>query len=568
MAAELHPKQDRGADPVRIGIAVAGSSLAGWQRQVVERIAAEPQLEIALVIVAAPRGGGFAAAGWRFIDGFEGALARRVLGRLLRGKGIPAEALDTRAVPVAELPALKNVHILEAPTEASALRAHNLDVIVALDPVAITEHTSAAARHGVWSMSTANGPAGGSIPLGFWEVYRNEPVADVRIVAAASPERVIASGGYGTFRWSWSLNSVLLARRAAWLLVDALRRLPPREGAPVSNAHSWRAAGSTPNTPGTVRGLVALTLCYWRVLSEALRRSLSDERWRLLLVEATRDGRPARPPRVIEPPPHAYWADPFVVRRDGTSFIFFEEYLYAEARGVISYIAIADSELREPVLRPTSHRVLDDGHHLSYPFLFRHAGELYMIPESSAVGRVDLWRCSEFPGEWRRERTLIADVSAADTSLLNWNGRWWLFTNIDRSAAADHRSELHVFFSDDPIQGQWTPHPLNPVVVDARSARMAGGFLATEEGQPVRCCQVQGRRYGEEIAYRLVEELSETRYVERPIDWPGGMVSDPGARHHHVALGDGMIVADECQETSKLRRIFKARTRQTGERIL
>jgi hypothetical protein len=85
---------------------------------------------------------------------------------------------------------------------------------------------------------------------------------------------------------------------------------------------------------------------------------------------------------------------------------------------------------------------------------------------------------------------------------------------------------------------------------------MAGGFLTTEEGRPVRCCQVQGRRYGEEIAYHRIEELSETRYAERAIDWPGGMVSDPGARHHHVALGDGMIVADECQETSKLRRIF------------
>jgi hypothetical protein len=304
------------------------------------------------------------------------------------------------------------------------------------------------------------------------------------------------------------------------------------------------------------------------VLSEALRRSLSDERWRLLLVEATQDGRPARAPRVIEPPPHSYWADPFVVRSGTTSYVFFEEYLYGEARGVISYIEIADSELHKPVLRPSSHRVLDDGRHLSYPFLFRHSGELYMIPESSAVGRVDLWRCSELPGVWRRERTLIENVSAADTSLLNWNGRWWLFTNIDRSGVADHRSELHVYFSDDPIQGQWTPHPFNPVVVDARSARMAGGFLATEEGRPVRCCQVQGRRYGEEIAYRLVEDLSETRYVERAIDWPGGMVSDPAARHHHVAQGDGMIVADECQETSKLRRIFRARTRQTGERNL
>ena len=291
--------------------------------------------------------------------------------------------------------------------------AHNLEVIVALDAGAVTGDMSGAARHGVWLLSTSGGPAGASMPLGFWEVFRNEPVADVRIAAAGSLERVITSGSYGTFRWSWSLNSVLLARRAAWLLVDALRRLPPH-AAPVAEAHPQPTAGTVPDTPGVGRGLVALTLCYWRVLSEALRRSLSDERWRLLLVEATQDGRPARAPRVIEPPPHSYWADPFVVRRGTTSYVFFEEYLYGERRGVISYIEVPDGELDNPVLRPTSHRVLDDGHHLSYPFLFRHSGELYMIPESSAVGRVDLWRCSELPGVWRRERTLIEDVSAAD----------------------------------------------------------------------------------------------------------------------------------------------------------
>ena len=176
MAAELHPKQNRGADPLRIGIAVAGSSLAGWQRQVVERIAAEPQLEIVLVIDAAPHGEGSAAAGWRLIDGIERALAQRVLGRLLRGKGIAAQALDTGLVARGDLPALRNVRCVGSRIDDVSLRAHDLDVIVALDPAAVTEDMSAAARHGVWSVSTANGPAGGSIPLGFWEVYRNEPV--------------------------------------------------------------------------------------------------------------------------------------------------------------------------------------------------------------------------------------------------------------------------------------------------------------------------------------------------------------------------------------------------------
>ena len=34
-----------------------------------------------------------------------------------------------------------------------------------------------------------------------------------------------------------------------------------------------------------------------------------------------------------------------MVRRGKTSYVFFEEYLYGEARGVISYIEVPDGEL-------------------------------------------------------------------------------------------------------------------------------------------------------------------------------------------------------------------------------
>jgi hypothetical protein len=135
-----------------------------------------------------------------------------------------------------------------------------------------------------------------------------------------------------------------------------------------------------------------------------------------------------------------------------------------------------------------------------------------------------------------------------------------LFTNLDRAGIGDHRSELHVYYSDDPVRGTWTAHPLNPVVVDARRARMAGGFLKAADGRPIRCCQVQGRRYGEQVAYYRIEELSERRYAEQAAHGLNHVTADARARHHHVAYGDGMIVADEGCETSKLRRIFRARS--------
>ena len=49
-------------------------------------------------------------------------------------------------------------------------------------------------------------------------------------------------------------------------------------------------------------------------------------------------------------------------------------------------------------------RVLERDHHLSYPFLFEHEGVLYMVPETAQAGTVELYRCTEFPLRWRRER--------------------------------------------------------------------------------------------------------------------------------------------------------------------
>jgi hypothetical protein len=150
--------------------------------------------------------------------------------------------------------------------------------------------------------------------------------------------------------------------------------------------------------------------------------------------------------------------------------------------------------------------------------------------------------------------TPLQGVTAADTSLLEWGGRWWLFTNIDRSGMNDHRCELHVFYADDPIAGPWTPHGGNPVVVDARCARMAGGFVKATDGSPIRCGQVQGRKYGQEVSYQLITELTESAYSETPLTDFRPMAVTPGARTHHLAARDGFIIADECFVTPKWNR--------------
>lgn len=559
---------ETGRQPLRVGLLLEGGRVAGWQRAFIDRLDEDPAVALAQVIVA-PQGPADHPAHtiWSTINKAECALARRLFGRSRVRGNISMDMLDNKPVRAEKLAALADlptVMLADGGTMApddddtATISGAELDIILDLGCADPNGGLGATARHGVWTLCSEHGGYDEVTPFGFWESYRDEPICTVRLVASSedAPEaRTVASGSYCIFRWSWNLNAMLLSHKVAWLLVDALKQVGRSEDGPQPAEAGQERPERT--VPTVIQALAAPILNAGRVISEAVRRSLLEDRWRLLLVEATPQGPTSHSPRVIDPPPHSYWADPFVVGRNGKCCIFFEEYLYEKRRGVISYVEIADPHAPPSGGQPTAHRVLDQPHHLSYPFLFDHHDSLYMIPETSKNRTIELWKCVEFPGVWRKQKNIMEDLSAVDTSLLHWNGKWWLFTNMDRSGFADHRNELHVFHSEHPVDGPWLPHARNPVIIDARRARMAGGFLTAPDGHPVRCCQVQGRKYGESVAFSRIEKLSETGYVETPVDDFAHVSSQPSARHHHIAYADGLIVADECRDTFKLGRILK-----------
>ncbi len=71
---------------------------------------------------------------------------------------------------------------------------------------------------------------------------------------------------------------------------------------------------------------------------------------------------------------------------------------------------------------------LDEPWHLSYPFIFQHQGKMYMVPEGYGSGALRLYRASDFPLRWEFDRVLV-DRPLIDTSLFQWEGRWWMFTS-------------------------------------------------------------------------------------------------------------------------------------------
>jgi hypothetical protein len=214
--------------------------------------------------------------------------------------------------------------------------------------------------------------------------------------------------------------------------------------------------------------------------------------------------------RLMPCPKDRFYADPFLFEKDGKTLLFFEDFRYAEGRAVISYCELgADGTPGSPV------EVLRCPYHLSYPFVFEHEGEVYMIPETRGNQRVELYRAMTFPTEWASEGVLLDDIHAVDATIQKIDGKYWMFAGVSNGKYSNS-DELCIFFAD-TLTGPWTPHRNNPVLSDVRRSRPAG-LLFYEEGRLIRPSQDCGKAYGYALVFSEVLTLTETEYEERPIN--------------------------------------------------
>ncbi|MBP8284739.1 MAG: hypothetical protein KAX46_12635 [Chromatiaceae bacterium] len=277
------------------------------------------------------------------------------------------------------------------------------------------------------------------------------------------------------------------------------------------------------------------------------RRDAQDERsqwpqWFLLAGLRKREAWSHPDPAGLTPlwpPVDTFWADPFAWSRGGRRFIFLEEYPYHTQRGRISVLELgADLMPLGPALA-----VLDEDRHLSYPFLFRFEDEIYMVPESAASRRVDLYRCQSFPDRWTRVGTLIEGLQAADATLFEHEGRWWLFCSA-RQGKARLNNSLLAFHADSPLSDRWLPHAHNPLVRDYGGGRPGGRVFVDEQGRLLRPAQNSVPRYGHGLVLNQVQALTPELFRERRVWRTTGAASGGWRALHHLDWHQGLLVMD------------------------
>jgi hypothetical protein len=254
-----------------------------------------------------------------------------------------------------------------------------------------------------------------------------------------------------------------------------------------------------------------------RLIGRAAQKALSVEQWFIAFAFGEPVNAGLAGFHRLMPGKDRDWADPFALAKNGRHYIFFEEVPFATRKGHIAMVEVdRGGRASAPV------RVLERDYHLSYPFLFEDAGELYMIPESAANRTVELWRCVDFPAKWRHEANLMEGVRLVDATLHRAEDRWWMFANAAVGGCQLFDDEL-CLFSAERLTGEWRPHPQNPVRSDPRCSRPAGR-LFTRGGALHRPAQVCVPRYGAGLQIQRVLKLTPHEYAERAVErfMPGG----------------------------------------------
>lgn len=119
--------------------------------------------------------------------------------------------------------------------------------------------------------------------------------------------------------------------------------------------------------------------------------------------------------KIVEMASDNFWgADPFLVEHKSSVYLFYERFDRKKGIG-----EIAVSTVNDDLTTSNEVCVLSRPYHLSFPYVFEYKNQYYMIPETGTNQAIEVYKSLEFPYEWELHKTILTNVKAVDTIVLD-----------------------------------------------------------------------------------------------------------------------------------------------------
>ncbi len=215
--------------------------------------------------------------------------------------------------------------------------------------------------------------------------------------------------------------------------------------------------------------------------------------------------------KLWRPRPVLFQADPFLFVKEGYLFLFYELQYGFEPAKIVMIKSCDLVNWSKPVV------VLEESFHLSFPYVFEHAGEVYMIPESEADNSVRLYKANKDLTSFTfvrillsQERNPMMNCNYVDSHVYQKDGIFYLFT----SYMQDWKLIQELYLSKNLLYGVFLKHPSSPICISHEYGRN-GGSLIDYQGRLLRVSQDCHKDYGENVSLHEIRIINECHYEEQ-----------------------------------------------------
>ncbi len=204
-----------------------------------------------------------------------------------------------------------------------------------------------------------------------------------------------------------------------------------------------------------------------------------------------------------------YWyADPFIYKHNDEWYVFMEIFQYDKGYAGIGYSKLIDGKLTEPRM------IMDTGYHMSFPLIFEYNGKIFMVPETCAVNKVQMFECTDFPERWNSVGCIKENAILSDSAVFEYDNRFYMFT----SAPTDDLYGNSLILVELEKDGEILKAAKQKIITsDYKISRQAGKLLNYND-RLIRVAQdCSNMDYGHALEFLEIENMSIDNYAEKYI---------------------------------------------------
>lgn len=229
-----------------------------------------------------------------------------------------------------------------------------------------------------------------------------------------------------------------------------------------------------------------------------------------------------------KPRKNCYFADPFIIKTEKDTYIFFEWYSYYKGKADLA-VARKSEDFEK------YHILTNFKEHRSYPYVFSYEGTIYCLPEANQTKQVCLYKFCEEKLTFEKDCILLEGFPIVDATLYQHDGKWFMFLVNQKKS----HSHLEIYYSDN-LKGPYLPHENNPVMIDCSKARPAGKIF-NYKGKRIRPSQNSTEHYGQSLILEEIELLTERHFSTIPFKIVEPIEDSEYNKGIHTINSDGNI---------------------------